>query len=102
MDVSALSCRAKFEPVYFPLHKAIRFFHHLIDTLPSASLAGSFLLPWRTIRHCHVLHKYFNEWLRYLLYSGTAVSTYDPRYKSHTESAYLLVTAYQCLWLLTC
>ena len=28
------------------------------------------------------------------------MSTYDPRYRSRTEKAYLLVTACQCLWLL--
>ena len=61
MDVGSLSCRTNLESVLTALHYHIRIFHSLIDAPPSAPLAGSFLLPGRAIRHCHVPHKYLNE-----------------------------------------
>ncbi len=37
----------------------------------------------KALRHCHVLHKYLNERLRWNLYSGNAVSTRNPRYQDY-------------------
>lgn len=99
-DVCSLSCRANSEPVYFPLQKTIHFFFHLIDALPSASLTGSFLQPWRTIRHCHVLHIYHNDLLRHSLSCGDAMSVYCPRYQTIPGSLTFWlqpVSAFGCL-----
>jgi len=56
------------------LHNHLRFFHSLIDAPPSASITGNFLHFWRTLRHCHVPHKYLNERLRCCLYPSSVLS----------------------------